>query len=234
MGRSLCHYADIVHGKEFQITTNLESALQHIRLPDHAQLLWVDAICINQNGVAERRSQVMHMASIYKSATEVICWLGEADEDSVYMFRLYQIMTRLLVHGELPDWEFELLHELMDHPRKDRKIEATSIERSWFSRLWTVQEMLLATSVVFRCGSDCLSGQEMADCTSENASGVGLYSGISPHLIKAQLWLAHAYEGKSSLRAILEFFGRQQCSDPRDCIYGCFRGCPLAQYYTCA
>jgi hypothetical protein len=36
------------------IGKNLYSALQHLRFPDMARTLWLDAICINQDSVPER------------------------------------------------------------------------------------------------------------------------------------------------------------------------------------
>ncbi|KAF8858381.1 hypothetical protein BDZ45DRAFT_743418 [Acephala macrosclerotiorum] len=46
-----------VSGAPFQIRMNLESALRHIRkCQPHETVLWIDAICINQDDVAERSS----------------------------------------------------------------------------------------------------------------------------------------------------------------------------------
>lgn len=42
--------------------------------------IWIDSICINQNDVDERTSQVGIMREIYAKCTEVIIWLGEAGE----------------------------------------------------------------------------------------------------------------------------------------------------------
>lgn len=42
------------HFCEFQVTTNLESALRHLRVQDQFTTLWIDAIGINQTDVAER------------------------------------------------------------------------------------------------------------------------------------------------------------------------------------
>jgi hypothetical protein len=51
--------AVLVNGHCFQVTTNLTSALHHIRflIPDGKQyLLCIDAICINQEDLDERRA----------------------------------------------------------------------------------------------------------------------------------------------------------------------------------
>lgn len=72
----------IVNGVTTQITLNLEAALRHIRHPLCAAALWVDAICINQEDVAEKNHQVEMMREIYSGAELVIAWLGSGGEDS--------------------------------------------------------------------------------------------------------------------------------------------------------
>jgi hypothetical protein len=52
-------------GVAFAVTTNLLSALQHLRLPVQPQKLWVDAICIDQSSIPERESQVRLIRKIY-------------------------------------------------------------------------------------------------------------------------------------------------------------------------
>jgi len=44
-----------VNGCTMQVTANLYSALQHLRLEAVDRVLWVDAICINQENMEERR-----------------------------------------------------------------------------------------------------------------------------------------------------------------------------------
>ncbi|PSN71399.1 hypothetical protein BS50DRAFT_584893 [Corynespora cassiicola Philippines] len=43
-----------IDGISEQATTNLVSALRHIRHPRLAQILWIDAICINRKHTKER------------------------------------------------------------------------------------------------------------------------------------------------------------------------------------
>ena len=66
------------------VTPNCQSALRHLRLRDKNRILWVDAICIDQeNGAAsveERNSQVALMGEIYKKAARTLCWFGQGNE----------------------------------------------------------------------------------------------------------------------------------------------------------
>ncbi|KAI1160833.1 heterokaryon incompatibility protein-domain-containing protein [Nemania serpens] len=69
-------------GKPFPVTKNLESALRHIRQSQGDRVLWIDAICINQDNLAERAYQVNLMRHIYQTACRVLIWLGGDSEDS--------------------------------------------------------------------------------------------------------------------------------------------------------
>jgi hypothetical protein len=45
-------------------------------------LLWIDALCINQADTAERNAQVQRMGALYARADRVLAWLGAEDDDS--------------------------------------------------------------------------------------------------------------------------------------------------------
>ena len=66
------------------VTLNLFKALQHLRLDTAPRVLWVDAICIDQDNIPERDAQVQLMGNIYRTAGRVIVWLGpEADNSAM-------------------------------------------------------------------------------------------------------------------------------------------------------
>lgn len=64
------------------VTEVLYTALQYLRDGQSSQVMWIDAICINQADLDERRHQVQLMKHIYSDAVRVLVWLGEEDEDS--------------------------------------------------------------------------------------------------------------------------------------------------------
>ena len=47
-----------------------------VRLPQ----IWADAVCINQNDLDERSSQVNIMGDIFKAATKCQIWLGTVED----------------------------------------------------------------------------------------------------------------------------------------------------------
>lgn len=60
-----------------QITVSLFTALKQLRLPDRPRTLWADAVCINQNDIVEKGTQVKLMSQIYSRTSRILIWLGE-------------------------------------------------------------------------------------------------------------------------------------------------------------
>ncbi|KAJ2965824.1 hypothetical protein NUW58_g10812 [Xylaria curta] len=75
----------VVDGREHTVTANLEAALREIRAKgwfnghqsDSNLMLWVDALCINQQDKEEQAAQVMRMGQIYREAGNVLVWLKD-------------------------------------------------------------------------------------------------------------------------------------------------------------
>ncbi|KAH7012701.1 heterokaryon incompatibility, partial [Microdochium trichocladiopsis] len=65
-----------VDNGKIQVTPNLHTALCHLRT-DKPRLLWIDALCINQNDQEEKAQQIALMGNIYRKAEQVVAFLGE-------------------------------------------------------------------------------------------------------------------------------------------------------------
>lgn len=61
-----------------QVTRNLEITLRNLRYADRPRVMWIDAVCVNQQDLDERGEQVKRMADIYSRAKEVTVWIGPA------------------------------------------------------------------------------------------------------------------------------------------------------------
>lgn len=160
---------------QLKITASLDSALTRIRHADLPRMLWVDAVCINQDDLAEKEEQVPLMAAIYSSASRVVADLGPASEGSDAGLRLLERYWRKaicsgsdqVIYGRwLTPHEVALImdlspdsvdmswadHELPDPDSDEWHAVAALVHRPWFTRLWIVQEFVLASDVVFYCG----------------------------------------------------------------------------------
>ena len=65
------HIAPVAATSTLAITQNLAIALCYLRREDETRVLWIDAICVNQQDPKERRHQVERMVDIYRSAAEI-------------------------------------------------------------------------------------------------------------------------------------------------------------------
>ncbi|KAK8209870.1 heterokaryon incompatibility protein-domain-containing protein [Phyllosticta capitalensis] len=125
-----------VNGKDLRITTNLHDALKRLRHSSGSQILWIDAICIDQDNISERNQQVAIMGDIYRHAQCVLVWLGEHAEDSHYYFQKM---------GERALGEFDT--------RANAAFDRLC-QRPWFFRTWVIQEIVLSKCAFIHCGPE--------------------------------------------------------------------------------
>lgn len=71
-----------IDGLTVSVTDNLYAALLHLRDHQLSRMLWVDAVCINQQDNQEKGYQIRLMPTIYSKASHVIVWLGKAADHS--------------------------------------------------------------------------------------------------------------------------------------------------------
>jgi len=72
----------ICDGRNMPLTRTLASALQRVIPWSQGVPLWADAICINQNNLAERNHQVSMMGDIYRRASKVLAHLGRPAQEA--------------------------------------------------------------------------------------------------------------------------------------------------------
>jgi hypothetical protein len=158
------------------ITSNLEAALQQLRLVDEPRVLWIDAICINQDDVHERSRQVWIMQEIYAKARQVIVWLGPEREDDNRAFASLESL-RSQLDGQENSWFLVGLgwwrarsgkifsggaHRSMVSDVEYEHL-TTLLRRDWFRRTWVIQEVASSQSAVFLCGRQCMSWEVLAN-----------------------------------------------------------------------
>ncbi|CAF3615765.1 unnamed protein product [Fusarium graminearum] len=145
-------------GGNLDIGRNLASALRQLRHSKEERIIWCDAICINQQDLAERSSQVRRMSEIYTLANRVIIWLGpETSWSTVAMDTLRWVgkQIRPFEHSVEPQSIYRTLTDTEDPLFRGSdgslplsREQWTAIEHlldlDWHKRLWTYQEVGLA------------------------------------------------------------------------------------------
>ncbi|KAB8265020.1 heterokaryon incompatibility protein-domain-containing protein [Aspergillus pseudonomiae] len=169
-----------INGHSAPVTKNLFEFLLHYRDLTEANstweladmLFWVDAICINQEDIPEKNSQVLQMSSIYRSADAVLSWLGVEADDSDYAIEVMIDITGRVaasLDGDDPlSWmapsQTELWQRNSDGDEMGNKFWdgiVQLVRRSYWTRAWIVQEIVLARKVTMLCGMRSFQFQDL-------------------------------------------------------------------------
>ncbi|OCK96610.1 HET-domain-containing protein [Cenococcum geophilum 1.58] len=148
------------NGVQISITTNLADALRTFRYLTRPRTLWADALCINQQDLEEKNTQVNGMGELYKRARRVLVWAGR-DPNSLAKdaFQLIRETNNYLDRMFLQNNRDVNKMPRLVHPypisldkRKWDKVVAL-FHLPWFERVWVVQEAALAKECDFHWGS---------------------------------------------------------------------------------
>jgi hypothetical protein len=119
-------------------------ALLHLRDRFVERIIWIDAICINQDDNGEKGQQVQTMAKIYAKASRVIVWLGEAADNSDQALEEIRMAaeeqhTNPAIYKTNQQVTFGRSYQ----QHRNSAINETSqqailrlLERPWFHRIW--------------------------------------------------------------------------------------------------
>ncbi|SPO02001.1 related to heterokaryon incompatibility protein (het-6OR allele) [Cephalotrichum gorgonifer] len=182
----------VCSGHACKITPSLADGLGRIRKPDEPQIAWADAICINQNDQDEKGHQVDLMGVIYDKARDVLVWLGPDQTDSSKeAFRCLRTINEKILTQTDKEWYDPPEEELPAYPiavgasGSDvmQEMSPPSARRSvlgfvlgdrgkacvgelfdltWFSRVWVLQEVGLATTATVFWGDNSIDFGEIA------------------------------------------------------------------------
>ena len=222
------HQAKItVASYDFSVTENLESALRHLRHLDKVRRIWIDQLCINQTDDAEKSHQVPHMGSIYSNATQTIVWLGEGSDQTR---RAFEFITTVARDGSL-HWSSShypyVNPAILDDTDNGPMVHLLTCP--WWSRVWTVQEYILAKKLDFMAGDQVVSKDtfdSMIESYHKHSECCCIPGGPDGPLPLAMIEPQKLNQYRSdkdddtTFSYMLRRFQRRQCKDPRDHIYG--------------
>jgi hypothetical protein len=224
-GTAISQSRVLVDGIDLRVTESLDQGLRRIRFRDRPRMLWIDALCINQRDITERSHQVQHTAKIYRSAKQVLIWLGEwpscASCSNPYECQtLWMNMLREEERGSKSLIPYHIARHFAD-----------IVTLPWFSRLWVIQELALAgTEPIVLISSLTVRWSDLADTTddiliirwSEMSDDIGLLDqfelGMSRiHALDMIRSGSHSHQG---LYWCLIISKRVIATNPRDKVYG--------------
>lgn len=163
-----------VDDRTVTVRANLGTALQYLRQPDQPTTLWIDAICIDQSDEGEKSAQVRKMRDIYTKATKVLAWLGPPEDDGDMVMEWLENAGKEAIEAGILDFHNTDVAGWFEHDEGERvrriKVYLNNFvadkdlenfylaliafsNRSFWTRVWVLQEISLARDVIIMCGS---------------------------------------------------------------------------------
>jgi hypothetical protein len=233
-------------GRGLTVTRNLYSALMHLRYPDRERILWIDAVCINQEDHDERSSQVQLMGNIYSHARKVLVWLGEEDNTDCQALDMIKGLKKYFDQRSkaTPASDKTMLETIAIDPNLPLhgwKHVTRLFYRAYFRRLWVIQEVANAREAILVYGRKTLPWDDLA-----NAVGILVWLQTMPGvqrpelptadaLVKCNVMLIESCRKQVAKGEGLSFFDLLfytnvfHTSEPRDRLYSLL-GLPICEF----
>jgi hypothetical protein len=170
-----------INGTEKRVTKNLYAVLQQFRGETRDVVLWVKAVCINQEDDEEKSIQVHMIRDIYLNSASTRVWLGLADDTSNEtmtqlaqigstvndqgVYELFVRMTALSIRDSPGSQQAEeqvrecvqnMLDESLAHLEDSLYLLRGVYEHlcpQYWSRAWILQEIVVSSNLEIYCGS---------------------------------------------------------------------------------
>jgi hypothetical protein len=195
-----------VQGSTFRVGENLYNALHSIRQPQASRLLWVDAICINQEDYKEKSTQIPHMGNIYAKAENVVIYLGEATRATD---RTMDILIKIEESGTA---QISLVEKALG-------VEGLRdmLSRTWFQRIWNLQDVYNAQTAIVQCGLKAVSSDTIIRASE---SWLGKRNTLSQHFLDMMPGSKRKdHVSKYQLHDLLQRFRQAKATISNDKIY---------------
>ncbi|KAK8861866.1 HET-domain-containing protein [Apiospora arundinis] len=192
--------------------------------------LWADAICINQQDISERNSQVRLMDEIYTQALKVLTWTGPGSELAPALDLVRQV-KEMTVENDMEERGWKAREKLFAKENLPGWSALRDIScRSYWSRLWIIQEQLLASesSILYFGAEYCLISdffdairvwQQYKPFLLKPVEGQELYMPGLSEFVFVHAFYKQDFDRDWSLQLLLCGTMAQQ-KDKRDKIYG--------------
>ncbi|KAI0138109.1 heterokaryon incompatibility protein-domain-containing protein [Hypoxylon sp. NC0597] len=217
----------LIEGKRMYARPNLYACLCSLRHHDLSQYVWIDAICINQRDEDddEKSAQIKLMDQIYSKAENVaVCLRADNDDNVSTFFDTVEHYRRHYDQNNFPT------------PQQDQHKIYQAVQwlchNPYFSRMWIVQENILAANRTLICGTRQIPWLYVERMVAESeftvpdefsqekhsqlirGSGFEHISGLTPHHLKAK-----QEPPAPTLFNALVRYQQQQCFDRRDKVF---------------
>ncbi|KAK5655349.1 hypothetical protein OQA88_5916 [Cercophora sp. LCS_1] len=191
-----------LNGSVFPVNGNLFDALWFFSRRDQFRggFFWIDALCINQQDIDEKNRQLPMMPHIYFRAEAVLAWLGDIES-----YRPFEKNPRPVNSQRRRKYSYQ--------ERCDLFIRSND----YWDRLWIIQEIGKAAQilVLYKWSTGFIyTWDEFISYVEKK------HKGLTGGPIALDVQLRGKYNGKHSLRHLLQAHERAKCQRPHDKVYG--------------
>lgn len=198
----------IIGGRLFPITKNCAAVLRQIRKKNTKRVIWIDSLCINQNDVNERSVQVSQMGQIFSGARKVHIYLGN-NVDNRTVSKAFYVLESM-----------QDLHEFSMRLRKAKMSIKALFTQTYFSRMWIIQEVLLARSAELHWGTATIPWQTFSEGHLKELEKSGIDSCI-PEWMRIRA-TTNNFRSSETLGDLLFSAMGSTASNDRDKVYGIY------------
>lgn len=169
----------LLNSHRFSVTSTLYQALLHLRDSFEVNQMrlhvWADATCINQDDLAERAEEVKKMGIIYSECLSLKAWLGQPSPEFALELPTVREFLNSISDIEMHDFGIKMRCETVEELEATHSLWAVPASlfcTPFWERLWTIQEIELAPSVLFCYGEEVFSTAETLKLGYLNGRGV--------------------------------------------------------------
>ena len=160
-GSSVREREIVVNNQCLAVTLNAFSVLQQRGSYWRPRILWIDSVCINQDDIEEKNSQVRLMGDIYRKASRTVAWLGDEPEGFNAIVILYSLWFLLNFHATLADSMSHIQLSYLNYPAMWSSLSKL-VRHPWFSRVWVVQEVVVSKTVHVIYGNTYIDWEQLS------------------------------------------------------------------------
>ena len=208
-----------VDGEQVAVQMNLWRFLQRLRYLRGTSRIWVDYLCIDQQNYREKGPQVKLMTDVFQAATAVYAWLGEATKE--INEALSALDTLQVEQSRTFSLNWRRRHRKLANAKKT--ILRALAPCAYWTRIWIVQEVLLARTLRLVVGRNLIEWpllQDVGELTEWLSFGERVVNEAY-----WRLWLNYSQRSPGeplliSLGELILVFSKAECHEPRDRIYG--------------
>ncbi|KAG6360546.1 hypothetical protein INS49_011608 [Diaporthe citri] len=229
----------ICNGRTLVVRRNLHDALRCLarrlqQAGSSPRRIWIDAVCINQSDEDEKSEHISRMGNVYRFARQVVVWLGPghgADHNDAAI-ALLPLLTQVgeatfeyMMDSRQPEPDFSN----MTMPAASSpvwKVLSDIMFHDWYTRLWIVQELALAQSVVALVGDSMLDFDTLENFLSASTWFAEISNILSPTSSVVTPIPSPAPQSLTPetldplLNAVYKTTMPQQCTEAQDRVFG--------------